>query len=490
MIDKQYENISVGTSIQLTYQKLDQTLEQIFKELIDNSTQSFFDNREELKNVGIDKCSITIDIRQDEIIIEDNAFGMNREQFGRALRLNAKPKQIKGSRNQFGMGLKYSAINLGDEYTIETSTLGSNQNYHATIKSEELALDIDQVLNTITHVSEDIHYTKITIRRLRKEIDSEILSDLIKKLGKIYRRNIHNNELEIIFLPNNIVYYDEPELETKEDGGEYLIDFSEVLELKNKTYNISGWVGILKTASTHEFGDAGFSLVKDDRIVIMNYKPRIIFGAANSFPYQRITGEITVDDFPDNFNKAGFDWDNGLEIAFLEILRKNEQIMDMVNISKKLRKKKPSYKPPVKEVERTNKQTNEDFSVLKNFTKTVVSKPLNEPVPVYMENLIEGITPVKFEFEGKDFTFYVIYQDTQEEWFDIKDFKNNNRYIISINNNFSLFENLNKNSNNIIQKIIMIIVTAELTSITSGQFNHSQMRNKINQIMGFLYGEK
>lgn len=484
-------DISVGTSIQLTYQKMDQSLEQIFKELIDNSTQSFFDNREELNKIGIDKCIVKIEIKEDEITITDNAYGMNKEQFGRALRLNSRPKNPKkGSRNQFGMGLKYSAINLGDEYTIQTTTLGSDEMYSGTIKKEDLDADVNQVVNRISIVDVNDHFTKISIRRLRREnITDKILEDLMSKLGRIYRRNLHNNDLTIEFVNVGEVEHIDPELEINEDGSEYLIDFSETVYANGQGYEVNGWVGILKTASTAEFGDAGFSLVKDDRIVILNYRPKVIFGSANSFPYQRITGEIVVNDFPDNFNKAGFDWDQGLQVAFLDTLRKNEKIMDLVKISKKLRKSNLNFKPKQVQIEKTNKEIQDEYAPLKTVERTVIHEIKEDPVPIYMENIIKDIKPITFEFEGRKYNFFVVYDDEQKEWFDIKDLKNGDRYIISINNNFKLFKKINKASNDIIQKIIIIIVTAELSSSSSGQFNHSQIRRKINELMSLLYAE-
>ena len=75
-----------------------------------------------LNSIGIDKCYIKITIDESRIIIEDSSFGMDHEGFRRALRLSKRSDNYyEGSLGQFGMGLKYAAISLGDEYTIETT---------------------------------------------------------------------------------------------------------------------------------------------------------------------------------------------------------------------------------------------------------------------------------------------------------------------------------------------------------------------------------
>ena len=142
-------NIEVGTSIQLQFQRTQMKLENIFKEFIDNSLQSYLtkENNDELKKNGTNKCIITIKISEDEIEIKDNAYGMDLEAFKRALTLNEKNKNYPdGSLGEFGMGLKYAAISLGNKYTIESKMLGDHKKYSATIDSELLKQNIKTVI--------------------------------------------------------------------------------------------------------------------------------------------------------------------------------------------------------------------------------------------------------------------------------------------------------------------------------------------------------
>ena len=86
-------NIEVGTGIIKAFERIDIENHQIFSEFIDNSFQSFRDNIEVLVDeLHVRKCEVKIEWTNDEIVITDNAFGMDEEAFGRALRLNAPAK--------------------------------------------------------------------------------------------------------------------------------------------------------------------------------------------------------------------------------------------------------------------------------------------------------------------------------------------------------------------------------------------------------------
>ena len=89
---------------------------------------------------------------------------------GLALRLSKRSDNYyEGSLGQFGMGLKYAAISLGDEYTIETTALGSKEKFKATINRELLENNSTTVTNEIDdNYDQNKHYTKITIKKAGK----------------------------------------------------------------------------------------------------------------------------------------------------------------------------------------------------------------------------------------------------------------------------------------------------------------------------------
>jgi hypothetical protein len=84
------------------------------------------------------------------------------------------------------------------------------------------------------------------------------------------------------------------------------------------------------------FGKAGFALFRRGRVIVggedQNYKPEKIFIQSQSQISLRLFGEFDLEDFPVNQAKDGFVWDDGLEIVFVDELKK--QIQDYINIAK------------------------------------------------------------------------------------------------------------------------------------------------------------
>jgi Histidine kinase-, DNA gyrase B-, and HSP90-like ATPase len=78
-------------------------------ELVDNSTQSYFENRRALdRRLKKDSTNfaVRIDYSRDELFsIYDNAMGMDLEDLTRAVQLAAPPPVTSG-RSEFGMGMK------------------------------------------------------------------------------------------------------------------------------------------------------------------------------------------------------------------------------------------------------------------------------------------------------------------------------------------------------------------------------------------------
>ena len=71
-------------------------------EFVDNSTQSFYSHQEELAEQGIDGVDIhiTYDADKDILTIVDTAFGMELEDFSRAVKIDSPPED-KSGRNEY-----------------------------------------------------------------------------------------------------------------------------------------------------------------------------------------------------------------------------------------------------------------------------------------------------------------------------------------------------------------------------------------------------
>ncbi len=451
-------NVKVGSGIIETYSRMPQKLERVFAEFIDNATQSYFDNKEELlKNDPNYKNIIKITWSNDEIIIEDNSYGMDFEQFERAMRLNAPAKQYSDkSRSQYGMGLKIAAVYLGSFYSIESTQLHSNEKYYSEVDVNEWQRNNPETIScNVYDEDENKHFTRIIIRQLKKNLKDQIQNDLKNKLGLIYAKDL--DDIEIIFNGKPIVKED-PTLHNDENDQPYLETFFGSFDFNNKTYEFDGWVGILETASTD---NAGFTLTQFGRGIKLNYRPDAIFGKSNSYPYQRIVGEINLDgeEWKVSFNKDEFIWDDGLEKEFIKALSCNKNIKQMVSIAKTWRKRKDINTKPI---QTGYKQEKDDFIEDSTFTN---ENDKNTRASEINENKKEDIYSKKIQFEGNDYNFQIKFEEKYigSNWIDINLI--DNVYEISIDTNNEFFEKQNKD---FLVEISTSLALAQILSVKNG----------------------
>lgn len=150
-------------------------------------------------------------------------------------------------------------------------------------------------------------------------------------LASMYRRDLSGGEVRISVNGQDIVFEDYPILRFRDKEWRKDLDFS--FEFLDKSYRITGFVGIMNPAG---FPKSGFALFRRNRVIIggedQNYKPHEIFGASNSQVALKLFGELNVDDFPVNQAKDGFVWHDGLEDEFLTQLK--IQIQDYISIAR------------------------------------------------------------------------------------------------------------------------------------------------------------
>ncbi len=469
------ENVSVGTGIISTYNRMPQKYERVFAEFIDNATQSFRDHKKELNDQNVNINKVKIVWNNDEIIIEDNSFGMTREEFRRALRLNSPASSYSdGSRSQYGMGLKIAAVYLGNWYSIETTRLGSTEKYKAIVDVDEWKrLNPTEIDVAISNVQEKDHYTKITIKRLIKPLTEQIDNSLRKKLSTIYSEDLGSGEFEL-YLNGRQILKEDPELRINAStGSEYLEFIEDKFEFGNEIYEYNGWVGILKTAST-DF--AGFTLSQSGRGIKINYRPGEIFGKSNSFQYQRVVGNLNLDgkNWKTSFNKDEFVWDNGLEKKFIESLKSNQQIRNIMSTAGALRKE--GKKNPIinsKDIEKNSKTTQEKFSNLQDTTKTQiqVEKP-NIPIVKIECKDEEKPCIIDVTWEGIQYSFDIkVNNDNYDgDWFSLQKKDDSNGYYIILNSTSDYFSNYNnkKECKSLIIDFAVTLALAQLSSVRLG----------------------
>lgn len=311
-------------------------------EFVDNSTQSFYSHQEELAEQGIDGVDIYIDYDADKDIltIVDTAFGMELEDFSRAVKIDSPPED-KSGRNEYGMGLKTAASWFGNIWSVRSTRLGSDNEYYTEINIPELRQNnLNSVSIRRTKVDTTLHGTTIIIRDITKKVGSPRTKNKITELLKsMYRRDLNSGLVHIEYDGEPLYYDDHDCLSFRNRTWRKDLEF--LFEFDGQIHCVTGFVGILAHGG---FGRAGFALFRRNRVVVggedFNYKPEEIFGQAQSTISHKLFGELDLDDFPVNQAKDGFVWDDGLEEEFIKELKSHiKEYIDIARITNKDREK-------------------------------------------------------------------------------------------------------------------------------------------------------
>lgn len=322
------------SSVYATYKRLSYQPWTAIAEFVDNSTQSYFDNKDMLHtNDPSYKLLIEITYTQnpngeDILTIKDNAFGMEWENFECAIVLDSPPKN-KNGRNEFGMGLKTAACWFGREWTVESTQLNSEYGYKVTIDVDKLAKDKDEEVEAdIFETPKNSHYTIITIRKINKKLNGpKTIAKIKNLLSSIYREDLRSKNIEISY-NGNTLNFKEPKIYIENiDNNNTKIwkkDVNFTIPYNDTKLNVKGFIAIRIPGSVQ---DAGFTLLRRGRVIVggtgLNYRPIELFGDSNSFAYQRVFGELHMDNWPVSQTKDQFDWHNdGLEEIFIDELCK------------------------------------------------------------------------------------------------------------------------------------------------------------------------
>lgn len=371
-------------------------------EFVDNSTQSFYSHQHELAAAGIEEVEVTIqyDSENDTLTVEDTAFGMEIEDFSRAVKIDSPPDN-KSGRNEFGMGLKTAASWFGNIWSVRSTRLGSPYEYYTEINIPELRKNnVNVVSIKRTHTDVSAHGTTIIIRDVTKKIGSpRTKGKIVELLKSMYRRDLNNGLVKISY-DCDALYYDEYDCLTfRNRTWRKDLDFS--FEFDGNIHHVVGFVGILANGG---FGRAGFALFRRNRVVVggeeFNYKPDEIFGQAQSSQSHKLFGELDLDDFPINQAKDGFVWDDGLEEMFIAELK--DQIQEYIDIAKM------TIKERAKEEETSQAVSDSVHSKVQESIDHFFTAQVEDPPPVISTPTFEPQSDLQ-----TDLDFYREYQVEQ-----------------------------------------------------------------------------
>ena len=311
----------VELSVINSYKRLAYTAWHAIAEFVDNSTQSFFDNRELL--MGLNKADarpLTVQVdyeaSQDILRVRDNTMGMSFEDLERALHVSQPPPNTSG-RSRYGMGLKTAACWIGNVWSVRSKKYGETVEYFVEVDVAKIASgNNDLSYSENRDVSIEDHYTILEIRNHNRKFKTRTLGKIGQYLRSMYRQDFRNGDLTLIWRGSELNWdeYDE-RWAVDRNGNAYFKEFEfwvgtdseEANDLKDK--RVHGWVGVLREGSR---SDAGFSILLSNRVIKgwpVSWRPETIFGyERNDLVNQRLVGEIHLDDFVVSHTKDDIQW--------------------------------------------------------------------------------------------------------------------------------------------------------------------------------------
>ncbi|MBK8207225.1 MAG: ATP-binding protein [Planctomycetes bacterium] len=414
--------LKIGPDIIRNYRRLSYTHWHALAEFVDNSTQSYANNRKALsaayrKAESKLEVSIAYDKKRGLIRIYDNAMGMSFRELERALEMGRVPEDDSG-RSQYGMGMKTAACWLGDTWTITTKRLGEADEHTVTIDVESVASGKADLGHKTKAKDKDAHYTIIEIRSLHQKIAGRRLGKIKDFLSSMYRHDLTSGELHLEWDGKALEYLPEKDFLKAKDGQPYHRDFAFTIGKKK----VHGWIAILKQGGRPK---AGFSVLRRGRMIMGHpdaWRPESIYGqmlGSNDLVNQRIVGEIHLDDFDVSHTKDDILWSADEEDQLQEKLKECAQ--DFMKIAKDHRTKGGDSRGPNEaEVQSAVDRLRTEMESKEFVDKVQLTEvPAPEVLKKAMKPVIDSMASEEPTFHGKiGNTTYKVYLSDEHSPFD------------------------------------------------------------------------
>lgn len=263
-----------------------------------------------------EKLEISIDLRDNRIIVLDNGKGMTSEILEKAVciaeDMSLHIERGDGAKGHFGMGFKTSCSTLGYFYEIYTRPVGNNIEYYTAFDIKEYstrpsgsnAWDViidDGKPSASSPLKNASHGTAFVISKLK--IKDFPVSAVLEYIGNAFKGHIEQGDI-IRVIDETDSYQAKPKTYSFLKGTKVKID--ETFGPKGK-YHITGWVAI--DSKTHNDGFYGFNIYRKGQLVLTHDKTWFRAHLMTS----RIIGEVNMDFLDATFYKQGVqhseDWE-------------------------------------------------------------------------------------------------------------------------------------------------------------------------------------
>jgi len=310
-------------------------------EFVDNSLQSYLQNRARLRDLHGDdfKLKVEVEIERSDgmrLRVRDNAAGIAEGDYARAFRAAELPSDRSGL-SEFGMGMKSAACWFSNNWKVRTTALGEDIERTISFNIDRIVQDNIEELEIVdVPANKKHHYTEITLIDPFDKLQTRTGGKIKDHLASIYRVFLREGEIELFFVRDGNserLNYEEPDVLTypyyRDPEGPPITWYKEFSFDFGLGLRASGFAALRAVAST---ATAGFALFRRQRLIEGSfddpYRPVEIFGSGNTYRKQRLIGEIHLEGFDVSHTKDGFQWAEH-EQPFLEILRAELETQDL-----------------------------------------------------------------------------------------------------------------------------------------------------------------
>jgi len=417
-------------------------------EFVDNSLQSYIDNKTKLKKLHSSswKLRIGIYITNSKIQIIDNAAGIAVKDYSRAFRAAARPEKRDGL-SEFGMGMKTAACWFSPVWEVKSKAIGEKI-------EKKIKFDINKIVNDeieeldVKEIPAGInqHGTEINLYQLRRLPGGSTKSKIKEHLASMYRLYIKKNEIEIRVNDERLEYKMPPLLiapffhEQGKVKNEKKIKWIKDVNFKyGKTKIVTGFAGIFDEGrvgfSKKKYG--GFNLFRRNRLIIgvgenQGFRPPSIFGDSGSHRWQRIFGELHLDDQDVSHTKDDFLWEDA-DYAEFEYKLKNCLDKEPVNIYQQANNFRLERKDRDLKI-----QTSEGLDGAIKLAQSAVTILQDNKVPRQLETSKQKPKPkdkqvrrrvLKYEGNSWNFEIMLNYDKNEREWIQVHEKGNKTKDI-------------------------------------------------------------
>ncbi len=322
-------------------------------EFVDNSITSALKNYQLLKNnfgeEYVLRVGISFDYTDQSLTIVDNAAGITRSDFARAMKTSEPPEDSSVGLGLHGVGMKAAAFWWGRILEIQTQPLDEPNGWSIRIDLDSLEAGSSGLakVEPIEHQSQV--GTRIKIYGLWNGVPKGKTPSAIKRyLPSIYRSFLSdlrsNDEMKMVLTyQSDELRYTAPSILNAPfwpnpngplDGSKDLLWRDEVEIVLSDGKVVAGWIAILEKMSRdlsgfflHYRGKGVAGVVPsadgevlDGDIRSSSYKPKEIFGQSGSYRDQSFVGEFDVSQFGKTITTDSVMWTPEEEAEFVNLL--------------------------------------------------------------------------------------------------------------------------------------------------------------------------